>query len=76
MCTYAHRLLPFCQEGHYWTPHEQGSGLLRMGEIRGMFVMGDQDKRGKWTVGEEGKGGRGGHLDLYTLTMFHVGFFW
>ena len=50
MCTHTHSLLPVCQEGHYRTPGERGSGLLEIVEIRGMLEVRDREERGekKW----------------------------
>ena len=48
MCTHTHSLLPVCQEGHYQTPGERGSGLLEIVEIRGMLeVRGREERREK-----------------------------
>ena len=50
MCTHTHSLLPVCQEGHYRTPGERGSGLLEIVEIRGMLEVRGREERGekKW----------------------------
>ena len=45
MCTHTHSLLPVCQEGHYRTPGERGSGLLEIVEIRGMLEVRGREER-------------------------------
>ena len=47
MCTHTHSLLPVCQEGHYRTPGERGSGLLEIVEIRGMLEVRGRKERGE-----------------------------
>ena len=47
MCTHTHSLLPVCQEGHYRTPGERGSGLLEIVEIRGMLEVRGREERGE-----------------------------
>ena len=47
MCTHTHSLLPVCQEDHYWTAGERGSGLLEIVEIRGMLEVRGREERGE-----------------------------
>ena len=47
LCVLILSLLPVCQEGHYLTPEERGSGLLEIVEIREMLEVRGREERGE-----------------------------